>query len=352
MTGLGYTLPAVLAVIAVCVAGARRVAHRAVPPGGLLDLDGDRVRLPDPRRRLADQAVRAHRHLRRAAHQRASGFRSTSPSRISCSASRWSPRCCCCGSGSGCATAGAGAVSVEPAACRARGARGVRRGRRGVRRAGRRSTPAITRICGFRPRRMRIAGPAAGVCGCSTRAAAPVPPPPRCWPSPRRPRSWPWTRRRACWPRPRRNAGRRRCGSCTAASRISPTPGVDGPFDGILAAYLLRNLRRSRRTAAPFRAAVAAGRDARRARILGARLAVRDGRCGTRCARRHHPGGPAAHRRRRALPVPATQRERLRRRRSSSGNRLRANGFTAVRSETMPGWQRNIVHTFLADAPR
>ncbi len=33
-------------------------------------------------------------------------------------------------------------------------------------------------------------------------------------------------------------------------------------------------------------------------------------------------------------------------------NRLRANGFTSVRSETMPGWQRNIVHTFLGEAPR
>ncbi len=32
-------------------------------------------------------------------------------------------------------------------------------------------------------------------------------------------------------------------------------------------------------------------------------------------------------------------------------NRLRANGFDAVHSETMPGWQRNIVHTFLAESP-
>ena len=28
-----------------------------------------------------------------------------------------------------------------------------------------------------------------------------------------------------------------------------------------------------------------------------------------------------------------------------------ANGFTDVRSETMPGWQRNIVHTFLGRSP-
>jgi hypothetical protein len=31
---------------------------------------------------------------------------------------------------------------------------------------------------------------------------------------------------------------------------------------------------------------------------------------------------------------------------------LTAAGFASVHSETMPGWQRNIVHTFLADAPR
>ena len=33
-------------------------------------------------------------------------------------------------------------------------------------------------------------------------------------------------------------------------------------------------------------------------------------------------------------------------------DRLQGNGFEAVRSETMPGWQRNIVHTFLGQAPR
>lgn len=32
--------------------------------------------------------------------------------------------------------------------------------------------------------------------------------------------------------------------------------------------------------------------------------------------------------------------------------RLAAAGFTGVHSETMPGWQRDIVHTFVADAPR
>ncbi|MCX6480621.1 MAG: ubiquinone biosynthesis methyltransferase UbiE, partial [Mycobacterium sp.] len=31
--------------------------------------------------------------------------------------------------------------------------------------------------------------------------------------------------------------------------------------------------------------------------------------------------------------------------------RLVTAGFTGVHSETMPGWQRNIVHTFLGSAP-
>src|SRR5690606_28335296 len=46
------------------------VAHRVVPAARLLDRDGHRPRLPDPRRRVADQTVRADRHLRRAAHHR------------------------------------------------------------------------------------------------------------------------------------------------------------------------------------------------------------------------------------------------------------------------------------------
>jgi ubiquinone/menaquinone biosynthesis C-methylase UbiE len=31
--------------------------------------------------------------------------------------------------------------------------------------------------------------------------------------------------------------------------------------------------------------------------------------------------------------------------------RLRSSGFVGVSSDTVPGWQRNIVHTFLAQAP-
>ncbi|MEA2202908.1 MAG: hypothetical protein QOI89_3616, partial [Solirubrobacteraceae bacterium] len=32
--------------------------------------------------------------------------------------------------------------------------------------------------------------------------------------------------------------------------------------------------------------------------------------------------------------------------------RLRDAGFTAVHSETMPGWESNIVHTFIGIAPQ
>jgi hypothetical protein len=31
--------------------------------------------------------------------------------------------------------------------------------------------------------------------------------------------------------------------------------------------------------------------------------------------------------------------------------RLRDAGFTAVHSETMPGWETNLAHTFLGNAP-
>jgi hypothetical protein len=31
---------------------------------------------------------------------------------------------------------------------------------------------------------------------------------------------------------------------------------------------------------------------------------------------------------------------------------MRDAGFAAVRSETVPGWERNVVHVFLGEAPR
>ena len=56
-----------------------------------------------------------------------------------------------------------------------------------------------------------------------------------------RPRSSRWTPRPRCWPRPGARCGRSGCGSCTATPRTWPGR-LRGPFDGILAAYLVRNL--------------------------------------------------------------------------------------------------------------
>jgi ubiquinone/menaquinone biosynthesis C-methylase UbiE len=126
--------------------------------------------------------------------------------------------------------------------------------------------------------------------------------------------------------------------------------GVSGPFDGILAAYLIRNL---------------ADRDEqlRKLRLLlrpGGTLAVheysvRDSRAATRiwhavCWGIIIPAGwlrtrdTALYRYlwRSVLAFDGAEQFRA---------RLAAAGFTAVHSETMPGWEANIVHTFLADAP-
>ena len=64
----------------------------------------------------------------------------------------------------------------------------------------------------------------------------------------------------------------------------------------------------------------------------------------------HHPGRPAVQRRGHPLPASATQRNAFDGA-SAIRERLRRNGFTDVRSQTMPGWQRDIVHTFTATAP-
>ncbi len=141
---------------------------------------------------------------------------------------------------------------------------------------------------------------------------------------------------------------RRRCGSCTAAIEDLADAGVDGPFDGILAAYLVRNLADPDAPVAELPHAAAPGRNAGRARVLGARFSgarcatwnavcwgiiIPSGRLRTGDATLYRHLWRSVHdvRRRRRLPP-----------------RLRAAGFVGVHSETVPGWQRNIVHTFLA----
>ncbi|HEY0936876.1 MAG TPA: class I SAM-dependent methyltransferase [Trebonia sp.] len=123
--------------------------------------------------------------------------------------------------------------------------------------------------------------------------------------------------------------------------------GVRGPFDAVFAAYLIRNvpdpdtvlagLRRLLRPGGTLAVHEYSVRDSLRARavwqavslgviIPAGQLASRDAAL-YRYLRRSVAGFDGAARFRR---------------------RLRAAGFTGVHSETVPGWQNGIVHTFLA----
>jgi ubiquinone/menaquinone biosynthesis C-methylase UbiE len=126
--------------------------------------------------------------------------------------------------------------------------------------------------------------------------------------------------------------------------------GVAGPFDGILAAYLLRNLADPDAQLRRFRALLRPGgtlavheysvRDSPAARWVWHAVCwaiiIPTGRRQTGDATLYR------HLWRSVLAFDGAARFR---------DRLRAAGFTAIHSETVPGWQRNIVHTFLADAP-
>jgi ubiquinone/menaquinone biosynthesis C-methylase UbiE len=126
--------------------------------------------------------------------------------------------------------------------------------------------------------------------------------------------------------------------------------GVHGPFDGILAAYLLRNLTDPDAQLQTFRTLLRPG-----ATLAVHEYSVTDSPFATAvwnavCWAVIIPAG-------RLRTGDATLYRHLRRSVNSFDgaeqfcSRLRDNGFTAVHSETMPGWQRNVVHTFLADAP-
>lgn len=127
--------------------------------------------------------------------------------------------------------------------------------------------------------------------------------------------------------------------------------GIDGPFDGIFAAYLLRNLADPDAQLLAFRALLRSG-----APLAVHEYSVRDSRlasvvwnavCWTIIipAGRICTGNAALYRylRRSVNDFDGV---------AAFRNRLNAAGFTAVRSETMSGWQRSVVHTFLAEAPR
>ncbi|WP_101949196.1 class I SAM-dependent methyltransferase [Mycobacterium sp. 3519A] len=127
--------------------------------------------------------------------------------------------------------------------------------------------------------------------------------------------------------------------------------GVVGPFDGIFAAYLIRNIDDRDAQLRSFGSLLQPG-----ATLAIHEYSVRDSRVATAiwnavCAAIIIPSG-------RLRTGDAALYRYLRRSvnefdgASVFRNRLRDNGFVNVRSASMPGWQRNIVHTFLAEAPR
>lgn len=127
--------------------------------------------------------------------------------------------------------------------------------------------------------------------------------------------------------------------------------GVTGPFDAVLAAYLVRNLADPDEQLRQFRTLLRPG-----GTLAVHEYSVRDSPVATGvwhavCWGIIIPTGWWRTRDatlyrylwRSVLAFDGAKRFR---------RRLRDAGFTAVRSETMPGWEANIVHTFLATAPR
>jgi ubiquinone/menaquinone biosynthesis C-methylase UbiE len=127
--------------------------------------------------------------------------------------------------------------------------------------------------------------------------------------------------------------------------------GVSGPFDGILAAYLVRNVDDKDGQLRRFRELLRPG-----GTLAVHEYSVRDSKLATAvwntvCTTVIIPSG-------RLRTGDASLYTYLRRSVNrfdgarAFRNRMKGNGFEDVRSETMPGWQRNIVHTFLGRAPR
>jgi ubiquinone/menaquinone biosynthesis C-methylase UbiE len=125
---------------------------------------------------------------------------------------------------------------------------------------------------------------------------------------------------------------------------------ITGPFDGILAAYLVRNLADQDSQLRRFRALLRPG-----ATLAVHEYSVRDSRAAiwiwhAVCWGIIIPSGwwrtrsstLYRHLWRSVLTFDGA--DRFRRRLSDAG-------FTSVTGETMPGWERNIVHTFLATSP-
>jgi ubiquinone/menaquinone biosynthesis C-methylase UbiE len=128
--------------------------------------------------------------------------------------------------------------------------------------------------------------------------------------------------------------------------------GVGGPFDAILAAYLIRNVPDPDAVLRDLHARLRPGgtlavheysvRDSRRARAVWAAVSL-----GVIIPAGRLAAGDASlyrYLRRSVARFDGTARFR---------QRLRDAGFTGVHSESVPGWQHGIVHTFLASrSPR
>lgn len=126
--------------------------------------------------------------------------------------------------------------------------------------------------------------------------------------------------------------------------------GVDGPFDGILAAYLMRNLADPDAQLRRFRELLAPG-----ATLAVHEYSVRDS-APARAIWNAVCWGVIIPLGRRQTGDSTLYRHLWRSVNTFDGaaafqRRMVAAGFTGVHSETMSGWQRNIVHTFLGDAP-
>lgn len=127
--------------------------------------------------------------------------------------------------------------------------------------------------------------------------------------------------------------------------------GVHGPFDGIFAAYLVRNLTDPDTVLRTFRDLLRPGstlavheysvRDSRSARMMwnfvSTAIIIPMGRICT--------GDAALYR---YLRDSVNNFDGV----SEFSNRLRDIGFVNIRNATVSGWQRGVVHTFLAESPR
>ena len=122
--------------------------------------------------------------------------------------------------------------------------------------------------------------------------------------------------------------------------------GITGLFDGILAAYLLRNLAEPNAALRSFHALLKPGAplavheysvaDSARSKAIWTAV------CWTMII----PMGRLRVRLRRSLPVPVAQRAGLRRGRGAHAPAAR-HGVRRRAVQTFPGWQQHIVHTFL-----